>query len=307
MLAIVIPYYKKAYFKETLDSIASQTCKDFVLYIGDDASSDNPQDIIDEYKDKIKIVYHRFEENMGCKDLVSQWERCISLTNNEDWIWLFSDDDKMQETCVQEFYDIINKYDDVQMIRFSKKIKNMMTGQLWHYQYANVMTSFSEFLFDALDMTSSHVTMPECLWRRSLYKQYGIVKFPLAWGSDKATYIQYAHSVGCLYNLKSIVYYRISDSHVSSNNEITFLKAKAQANILYELYLTKLFRKYSKEYPDIDWSSVIKSKVNRYNKILPFKYRLKASINLVHIAKNIEDVRNIIKIILGNNRIYLEI
>ena len=154
MLAIVIPYYKKAYFKETLDSIASQTCKDFVLYIGDDASSDNPQDIIDEYKDKIKIVYHRFEENMGCNDLVAQWERCISLTNNEDWIWLFSDDDKMQETCVQEFYDIINKYDDVQMIRFSKKIKNMMTGQLWYYQYVNVMTSFSEFLLDALDMTS---------------------------------------------------------------------------------------------------------------------------------------------------------
>lgn len=299
MLAIVIPYYKSKYFGETMLSISRQTCKDFVLYIGDDASVDNPLDIIDEYKDKMKIVYHRFEDNLGSKNLVAQWERCIDLTADEEWIWLFSDDDKMQETCVQEFYDIINKYDDVQIIRFSKKITNMMTGQMWHYQYAHVVTSFPEFLLDALDMTSSHVTMPEFLWRRSLYKQYGIVKFPLAWGSDKATYIQYAHSVGRLYNLKSIVYYRISDSHVSSSNDVAFLKAKAQANILYELYLTELFRTYSKEYPDIDWSSVIKSKVNRYNKILPLKYRLKASINLVHIAKNIRDVKNIMKIILG--------
>ena len=61
MLAIVIPYYKKTFFRETMESIAAQTCKDFVLYIGDDASPENPKEILEEYKDKIQIVYHRFD------------------------------------------------------------------------------------------------------------------------------------------------------------------------------------------------------------------------------------------------------
>ena len=124
MLAIVIPYYKKTFFRETMESIASQTCKDFVLYIGDDASPENPQDIIDDYKDKISIIYHRFEKNLGGKDLVAQWERCIALTKGEDWLWLFSDDDEMGNTCVEELYDVIKNNETVQVLRFSKKYKD---------------------------------------------------------------------------------------------------------------------------------------------------------------------------------------
>ena len=42
MLAIVIPYYKIAFFEETLKSLANQTNKQFIVYIGDDASKDDP-------------------------------------------------------------------------------------------------------------------------------------------------------------------------------------------------------------------------------------------------------------------------
>ena len=35
-LAIILPAYKGRFLSETLDSVAAQTCRDFVLYIGDD-------------------------------------------------------------------------------------------------------------------------------------------------------------------------------------------------------------------------------------------------------------------------------
>lgn len=68
-LAIVIPAYKGRFLKETLDSIAVQAHKDeFVLYIGDDASPERLDKIVESYQNKVNLVYHRFSENMGGKD-----------------------------------------------------------------------------------------------------------------------------------------------------------------------------------------------------------------------------------------------
>ena len=68
-MAIVIPAYKGRFLKETLDSIAVQAHKDeFVLYIGDDASPERLDKIVESYQNKVNLVYHRFSENMGGKD-----------------------------------------------------------------------------------------------------------------------------------------------------------------------------------------------------------------------------------------------
>lgn len=65
-MAIVIPAYKGRFLKETLDSIAVQVHKDeFVLYIGDDASPERLDKIVESYQNKVNLVYHRFSENMG--------------------------------------------------------------------------------------------------------------------------------------------------------------------------------------------------------------------------------------------------
>mgnify|MGYP002244198269 FL=1 len=65
-MAIVIPACKGRFLKETLDSIAVQAHKDeFVLYIGDDASPERLDKIVESYQNKVNLVYHRFSENMG--------------------------------------------------------------------------------------------------------------------------------------------------------------------------------------------------------------------------------------------------
>ena len=78
-LAIVIPAYKPAFLADTLRSISAQTDRDFVLYIGDDAS---PWDVAGEiapFRSRMPIVYRRFDVNLGGRDLVGQWERCIGM------------------------------------------------------------------------------------------------------------------------------------------------------------------------------------------------------------------------------------
>ena len=73
MLAIVIPYYKRSFFKETLQSLANQTDKRFKVYIGDDASPENPLDLLEHYKGSFDFEYKRFETNEGATSLVKQW------------------------------------------------------------------------------------------------------------------------------------------------------------------------------------------------------------------------------------------
>ena len=66
-LAIIIPAYKPRFLQETLDSIAKQKQSQFTVYIGDDASPYPLETIVDRYKNKFDIIYHRFEQNMGKK------------------------------------------------------------------------------------------------------------------------------------------------------------------------------------------------------------------------------------------------
>ena len=91
MLAIVIPYYKLTFFEATLQSLADQTDKRFMVYIGDDASLESPDDLLEKYQQKFDFEYYRFEENLGGTSLVKQWERCIAMTKDEEWVMILGD------------------------------------------------------------------------------------------------------------------------------------------------------------------------------------------------------------------------
>ncbi|OAZ05413.1 glycosyltransferase family 2 protein [Flavobacterium succinicans] len=105
MLAIIIPYYKLTFFEATLQSLAAQTCQDFKVYIGDDASPEKPTELLEHFQGQFDFVYHRFEFNLGGVSLTQQWERCIALSDNEPWLMILGDDDVLGENVVEAFYN----------------------------------------------------------------------------------------------------------------------------------------------------------------------------------------------------------
>ena len=108
-LAIVIPAYKPEFLEAALESIAAQTDSRFRLYVGDDAAPAAVGEICEKYRESANLSYTRFDENLGGKCLVSQWNRCVDLCS-EPWIWLFSDDDVMEPECVARFYESMEKH-----------------------------------------------------------------------------------------------------------------------------------------------------------------------------------------------------
>ena len=302
MLAIIIPYYKKTFFRETMESIASQACKDFVLYIGDDASHENPQDIIEDYKDKINIVYHRFDENLGGKDLVAQWERCINLTKGEDWLWVFSDDDTMDSTCVADFYSVIKDGDSGDLLRFRKETVSADVHKSYMTTYQAGKCPFADFLPDCLLLTNDNPTMPEFIFSRAIYDKLGFINFPLAWGSDRITYLKYAMETGCVCNLESIVHFKMCGQNISSDINGKIMGIKSNARIMTIETIRDILTKIPDKYPEINLTVLKDMFVDRFSflcKASSLSGRLKTFRYMWTMATSIKSKKTLLKFVIG--------
>jgi glycosyltransferase involved in cell wall biosynthesis len=140
-LAIVIPAFKIEFFDEALQSIVGQTKKNFTLYIGNDNSPHDLGLVVQKYKSVIDIHYKKFDNNLGSISLVKQWERCINMIGNEEWIWLFSDDDIMEENAVESFYKKDLIVDNI--YRFNLNIIDKDNNRLSEVIYPETETSVS--------------------------------------------------------------------------------------------------------------------------------------------------------------------
>ena len=89
--SFVLPAYKSDYLQDAIESILQQTLNDFELIIVDDASPYNLESIVKQYNDQ-RIVFHRNEVNIGGKNLVMNWNKCIKYAKGE-YVILASDDD----------------------------------------------------------------------------------------------------------------------------------------------------------------------------------------------------------------------
>lgn len=229
-LAIVIPAYKSTFLSAALDSIAAQTCKDFTLYIGDDCSPNDLKSIVDNYTDKINIVYKRFDKNLGGRDLVAQWERCIDMTQGEEWLWLFSDDDVMDSHCVEEFYKCHKRHSQEGLFHFNineidfngKLIKKLAP-------WPDFITP-KQFL-DNKTLGKAPTFVVEFIMRYSLFiKQGRFQNFDLAWGSDYITWLKLSDANGGIRTIKTPrISWRGSGENISNDfsQQVIFRKMRA--------------------------------------------------------------------------------
>lgn len=230
-LAIVIPAFKDMFFEKTLHSIASQTCKDFTLYIGNDCSPYDLGSIIESFKNQIKIVYTRFDCNLGSKNLVGQWERCIDMVQDEEWIWLFSDDDTMDPNCVKSFYQYLSKTPDYDLFHFNVDTIDQNGVWISSFNFPTVITS--ENFFYGRCKLGYHSFVVEYIFRKSHFKEMGrFENFDLGWGSDDALWIKLGRRKGIKTIETARVNWRKSQYNISPNyRDIMIVKRKFEAKI----------------------------------------------------------------------------
>ncbi|SKC18972.1 glycosyltransferase family 2 protein [Dyadobacter psychrophilus] len=242
-LAIIIPAYKQEFLKETLDSIAAQTCGRFTLYIGDDASPENLYAVISEYEPKIDIVYKRFENNLGAHDLIAHWQRCLDLAKNEEWVWLFSDDDVMGPECVERFYQVLLGSPDCDLLHFGTNIIDQHGGIIKECAPFSQRLSVENF-FSERTKFKINSSVVEYIFRKSHFQDCGgFQKYDLAWCADDATWIKLGASRGILTIPDSKVKWRYSGVNISSNiTNKSIVFRKVSSSIKHIKWVSSFFR-----------------------------------------------------------------
>ncbi len=234
MLAIVIPYYKLTFFEQTLQSLASQTDQQFKVYIGDDASPESPVDLLEKYKGKFDFEYHRFKDNLGGISLTQQWERCVSLSSNEEWVMILGDDDVLGRNVVEFFYHDIEGITRVSnVIRFaSMKIDGDGMSISKIYSHPRSEKSI-DFIFRV-----SRSSLSEYVFNKKQIVNIGFKDFPLAWFSDVLAVLEFSDFKEVITINEAVVYIRITDLSISGNQNNLKLKLKATF-YFYNYLLTK--------------------------------------------------------------------
>ena len=241
MLAIVIPYYKLTFFETTLESLEKQTDKRFKVYIGNDASPENPEELLEKYKGKFDFVYHYFESI----SLTQQWERCISLTQDEEWLMILGDDDYLDEKVVESWYKNYCEFNGKSnVIRFASKIVNMYSNNIsslfLHPVWENAYDSYYR-KFKGLTRSS----LSEYIFSRKSYLKYGFENFPLAWGSDSYAWIEFPEDKMIYTINESFLYIGFSNYSISGSYNNVLLKDEARAIFLKKI-ITEKFHFFNK-------------------------------------------------------------
>ncbi|SKB81257.1 Glycosyltransferase, GT2 family [Soonwooa buanensis] len=235
-LAIVIPYYKIDYFKDTLDSLANQTNKDFNVYIGNDNGPNSPQDLLLTYQNKFDYEYTKFKENLGGKgELVQQWDRCIALSTEEEWIMILADDDYISHNFVEQFYKsiLIANEKSINLLRFKmRRITHDNNFLVDHEQ--PLIHKGANYLWE--DETHERfISISENVFRRSVYNKVGFRNYPLAWRVPYMMYLDFTTDGDVLGVNGAFVAIRRSENQLTRRNDVNQYKRHAMKQCYFDL------------------------------------------------------------------------
>ena len=219
-LAIIIPAYKREFLGAALESIAAQTDRKFSVYVGNDNSPENLEEIVSAFSDRLNIRYHRFAENAGGRSLVEQWNRSIRLSS-EPWIWLFSDDDTMDAGCVEAWRRTAANDTHHDLYRFqTRTIDKHGTITRWNPCHPEHESGLS-FAYHRLMRTRFSFACEYIFTRAAFEREGGMIPFPLAWCSDDASWIAISSKTGIRTVTGPMVNWRHSGSNLSSAGPAT--------------------------------------------------------------------------------------
>lgn len=241
-IAIIIPAFKPDFLQQTLESISSQTCKNFRVYIGDNNSPHNLQRIVSPYINQLDIIYHKFEDNMGKQDLTSHWDRCIKLSH-EPIIWLFSDDDIMPKDGIVRIMEALAIYGENKILfRFPLNVIDENNNILFK-SITETKQSISGYQF-LLDKLNGNIQSAACefVFSRDTYeKNLGFVKFPMAWCSDDATWVKFAEYTKQIVFLSgnAVLWRNATNKNISNSSQ--YNKEKFEATLLFIQWIIKRY------------------------------------------------------------------
>ena len=219
--SVTIPAYKDKFLKETIDSVLAQTYPNYEVVIVNDASPYDLDSIVNLYDDR-RIRYFKNEKNCGAKDVVDNWNICLSHATGE-YLICMGDDDKLTPRCLQDFCDLIEKYPKLDLFHArseiidddSKFVCLLEERPEWESVYSLIYNPRNSHLGDFLFKTET------------LRKNGGFYKLPYGWQSDDISAFMAAANHGVANSKEVGFQYR--GNGLSISHDLTCIEDKIEA------------------------------------------------------------------------------
>ena len=113
MVNVIIPAYNcRTTLGRTLASLVAQTDNNFEVIIVDDCSTEDIKTIVDDYNNKLKIIYIRNEQNLGCG-----MSRQVGIDNaTQKFITFLDSDDMFMPYTIETFNSIIESNPNIEYL-----------------------------------------------------------------------------------------------------------------------------------------------------------------------------------------------
>lgn len=233
--SFILPAYKGRYLKEAINSILEQTYPYFELIIVNDKSPDDIDSIVNAFEDN-RVSYYVNKENIGGKDLVAQWNHCLSFAKNE-YVILATDDDLYENNFLESFIPLIKKYSYVNV--FQARIMSIdKDGKILSIEkcYKEYLRP-EEYLFHYFNGIKGGI--PQNIFKKSALDDIGgFISFPLGWGSDDATILAMSKN-GIVHSQNFLARFRWSDINISNNHDNATEIKKFESRLLLTTWLDK--------------------------------------------------------------------
>lgn len=239
-LAIVIPYFKISFLEETLLSLTNQTNNQFKVYIGNDASPQDPDVLIDSYREKLNITYRRFEKNLGSFFLTHHWERCIEMSNDEEWIMILGDDDLLDISVVENFYSNYDSFEGKSnVVRYASQVigaeGTVKSSVYIHPIWETAPDSFLRWLNG-----NTRSSLSEHVFTKKTYLKFGFKNYPIGWHSDDIAWVDFPDQESIYSINNSTVFIRHSGLNLTTATNNLDIKEEASLRFQNDLIFEKL-------------------------------------------------------------------
>jgi glycosyltransferase involved in cell wall biosynthesis len=238
-VSVIVPVYNvEKYIRKCIDSILSNTFKDFELILVDDCSQDNSLDICDEFSkrdNRVKIIRNKkntgvsLSRRIGLEASIGEY---IQYIDSDDWI---ENDmiEKMYEKAVSEDFDMVvcdYYYEDKNIEKIHKQC-------------------FNSFKKEIIIKNILSIQIKSVLWNKLIKRRlYEKAEFPKYNRSE-----DYVITIQNVYNADKIGYiniplyhYRYNDKSLSNNRE-TYINGRIEENKNWYRVVDLLKEKYGND------------------------------------------------------------
>lgn len=172
LISIVVTSYNyQEYLKDTINSVISQTFKDWEMIVIDDASTDCSLEIIKEFvnnDNRIKLIENK--ENLGLK---KSMQKGVEAASGE-WIAFLESDDMWREDYLEHKAAIIKEYpdlglifNDVELFGDERKIKLLKPTFERNRKFLNKQ-KFPKNMFKDLNIQNRVVTFSSVMIKKTV-------------------------------------------------------------------------------------------------------------------------------------------